>query len=326
MQGKLLELTANALAAHGVTRTSRVLAAVSGGPDSLALFSVLHRLHAKGTFLFLAAAHVDHALRPASALEARAVGRYAEEWGVPLHTVRLDTGAFAKAHKMGIEEAARTLRYRYFEDVAREHRFDFVLTAHTANDQAETLLMHIVRGAGVRGMSGIPPDRSLGSAVLLRPWLTVAKPEVLAYLRDMDLHASHDESNEDLSFQRNRVRHVVLPAMEAAWPDRSPVHALASLAERMRELSDYLAPALQSLLERVKTEGGLSIAELQALSGFPFHAVLEAWIETESPGYRLSSEETERIETWLATKPSALELRGGLRLEKDKQILRLHVR
>ena len=237
----LTEPTRAALASLGVTSDSKLLVAVSGGPDSLALAHVLQSLRGTGAFAEVTVAHLNHGIRKADAeLEEDAVRRYCDEWKISFEVTRVNTMRAVEKEKTWIEETARKQRYEFFEALVKAQGFDFVLTAHTANDQAETVLMHLVRGAGVRGLAGIPPKRKLGSAYLLRPWLDVMKNEILDYIEEFHLAPMHDTSNDELSYQRNRVRHNVMPVIAEAWPNRSPVQAIAGLAERMRELSTFL--------------------------------------------------------------------------------------
>ena len=153
------------LASLGVTSDSKLLIAVSGGPDSLALLHVMQSMLGMGAFAGIAVAHVNHKLRePASDEEEETVRKYCEDWNVPFFLKRVDTSHISEKEKTGIEETARNLRYQFFEELIEMHGFDFVLTAHTANDQAETVLLNMVRGAGVSGLGGIPPKRMLAHA------------------------------------------------------------------------------------------------------------------------------------------------------------------
>ncbi|MFI5200978.1 MAG: tRNA lysidine(34) synthetase TilS [Candidatus Kapaibacterium sp.] len=318
----LTEKTRAALASLGASSDSKLLVAVSGGPDSLAMAHVLQSLRGRGAFQDVAVAHVNHGIRKdAAEREENAVRRYCEEWKVAFEVKRVHTMRIAQKEKIGIEETARKQRYDFFEELSKLHGFDFILTAHTANDQAETVLMHLVRGAGVRGLAGILPKRKLGSAYLLRPWLDVTRNEILDYLEEFHLFGMHDTSNDELSYQRNRVRHKVMPVIAEVWPDRSPVRAIAGLAERMRELSIFLDTLTEETLDELREGGGLSLTGLKHLRGFPLHAVIETWIARTIGLYSLSAQETYRIEQWLDSKSKTTELHGGVRLKKASTIL-----
>jgi tRNA(Ile)-lysidine synthetase-like protein len=320
----MIEKSKHSLESLGVNRDSKLLVAVSGGPDSLALLHVLHSLRNAGSFASLAVAHVNHLIRtPDSDIEEASVRTYCKAWEVPFLLKRVDTLQIAEKEKTGVEETARNLRYQFFKELIASHRFDFVLTAHTANDQAETVLLNMIRGAGVRGLAGIPSKRKLGNGYILRPWLDITKAEILEYLRQNNIVPEHDTSNDELTFQRNRVRHKVMPVLGEVWPDRSPIKSLAAMASRMRELSHFLDTLARKELLKLKLDGGLSIDGVKHLHEFLLHTVLETWIQQEFGHYGLTSEEAERIEMWLDSVSPRMELRRGLSLRKDGPVLRL---
>jgi tRNA(Ile)-lysidine synthetase-like protein len=321
---ELVSKTRIALARLGIMSESKLLVAVSGGPDSLALFHVLQSLRGSGAFESIAVAHVNHGLRePGSNQEEEAVRKYCEAWDVPFLLQRMQTAKISEKEKTGIEETARKQRYQFFEALIKLHGFDFVLTAHNANDQAETVILNMIRGAGVRGLAGIPPKRKLANASIIRPWLDVTKTEIMEYLHEHDLVAEYDTSNDELTYQRNRVRHKVMPVLAEVWPDRSTVKSLAALASRMRELSHFLDKQTRQELLKLEMDGGLSLSGINSLNGFLTHTVIEAWIHNEFGHYGLTSEETSRICDWLTSVSPRMELRRGLSLRKDGPVLRL---
>jgi bifunctional protein TilS/HprT len=316
--------TLYALASLGITGDTKLLLAVSGGPDSLSLLHVVQSVRGTGAFADISVAHVNHHLRePASNIEEAIVRRYCEEWNVPVYVSSVPTAHIAEIEKSGIEETARKLRYQFFETLVETHGFDFVLTAHTANDQAETVILNMMRGAGVRGLAGIPPKRKLGNSYIIRPWLDVTRSEISEYLREHRIIAAHDTSNDELTYQRNRVRHKVMPILAEVWPDRSPVKSLSSLATRMRELSHFLDQQARSELKKLEMDGGLSLEGLKSVHPFLLHITFEIWIHRQFGHYGLSSEESSRIADWLSTVSPRMELRKGLSLRKDGNVLRL---
>lgn len=189
----------------------------SGGPDSAA---ALHALHAAGWPLL--AAHLDHGLRPESAGEAQAAAAVAAGYGVGFASQRVDVAALAAMNGQTIEEAAREARYAFLFGLAREHNAQAVVVAHNADDQAETILMHLLRGAGPQGLQGMPdiwlPNPWSESVALVRPLLSTSRQAVLAYCEAHQLAVLHDPSNEDPAFFRNKVRHELLPRMEQFAP------------------------------------------------------------------------------------------------------------
>ncbi len=321
----LVEQTLGSLESLGVASKSRLVVGISGGPDSVALAHVLLQLKLTGAMGEVILAHVNHGLRSAASdADQELVSEYAKKWNVPIEITRVDTAARALKEKKGIEETARKIRYEFFEEAARKHGAQYIVTAHTANDQAETVIMHAVRGAGVRGLSGIPNSRRLGNLHIIRPWLDVTRDEIEKYLIDQELHVGRDASNETLDYQRNRVRHKVIPALAEAYPDRSPMRALAGLARRMAELDKFLSALAEEKLEvLLLPDGAIKISGLRNLHGYPLHGVLEAWITRQAGRYRLTELETRKIERFLASTGRRAELRNGIVLVKKKDALRM---
>ena len=193
----------------------RVLAAVSGGADSVALLYWLCAECAAGRVAGVAAAHLHHGLRGEEADRDEAfVRRLCEKRGVPLHIRREDVGARAKEAGEGIEEAGRRLRYAFFDEIARTEGYDRIATAHTLSDNVETVLLHMTRGCGPDGLCGIAPSRGR----LIRPLLTCTREEVEAYCRACGLDFVTDSTNADVAYARNRVRGRVVPELERINP------------------------------------------------------------------------------------------------------------
>ncbi len=213
----------------------RVLAAVSGGPDSVCLAHFLAAMsRRKGFALFLV--HVHHGLRGRAADRdadhVRALGR---TLGVPVSVARAPVAAAARRRRMGLEEAARKLRYAAIARAARRLRCGKAAVGHQLDDQAETVLLHLLRGTRLAALAAMPPRRALSPGIeLLRPLLDLRRAEVQAYLEVHGLKARRDASNRSLKFTRNWVRHRLLPLLEQKQP-RVREH-LASLAEQVRSL------------------------------------------------------------------------------------------
>ncbi|HEX4047348.1 MAG TPA: tRNA lysidine(34) synthetase TilS [Elusimicrobiota bacterium] len=197
----------------------RVLAAVSGGPDSVVLAHWLS-VQARRKGLTVALLHVNHGLRgKAAERDAEFVRRLGARLGLRVAVVRADVAGRARKDGLGLEEAGRKERYRALLARARRGRFDAVATGHQLDDQAETLLLHLLRGTSLEGLGGIPPRRPLAPGVeLIRPLLPLSRAEIMAYLEVHGLEWRDDRSNRDAKFTRNWVRRDVLPLLEARAP------------------------------------------------------------------------------------------------------------
>lgn len=252
---------------HGLLRRGdRVVVGVSGGPDSLALLHALREL-AVPWRLRLTVAHVDHALRRTSARDGAFVRRMALALGLPFHSTRVDIGRLAKRRKISVEEAGRLARYSFFHRVALATRSRVVTVGHQRDDQAETVLLRLVRGASGSGLAGIAPARPLddplgfrrpSKVVLIRPLLDRSRAEIEAFLDWRGIRALRDPSNADADFTRNRVRRELLPLLERRFNPR----ITAALARAALALAEDDA-VLESLAERVRSP--LRIAALARL-------------------------------------------------------------
>jgi len=226
-----------------------LILAVSGGADSLAM---THLLLNAGISPQLIVAHLDHAIRPDSAIDAHFVQQMAGQWGLPCQLGRVDVPALARQSASSLEEAARTARYQFLASVAQAHHTRLVLTAHHADDQVETILMHLLRGSGLAGLRGMQPVSPLPTAPdkwLLRPLLLAERSAIDAYLQHYQITPRQDPSNQDTTFFRNRLRHHIIPALEQVSPQlRSRLGQLASVVAADY---DFLESACRQQLERL---------------------------------------------------------------------------
>ncbi len=250
------------IAARGlIRRGERVLVGVSGGADSVTL---LHMLASWRELLALSlcAVHVDHQLRPESARDAAWVRQLAARLQIPLIVERRDVQARCREHGWSLEDGARRVRYQCFASAAAQHSAHVLALAHTADDQAETVLMRLLRGSGLTGLSGIPMTRPLERVRVVRPLLSVWRQELLAYLRHHELSYRDDASNEDVRFTRNRIRHQLLPLLERDYNPQTK-SVLVQLAEQCRDDSAYLehlAGRHWKRLAKISRSGEVAIA------------------------------------------------------------------
>ena len=232
---------------------SRVLCAVSGGADSMCL---LHWLHSQPD-LELFAAHFEHGIRGEESLrDAAFVETFCRQQGIPCVTEHGDVPALAREKGLGLEEAARELRYAFLERTAGELQCDWILTAHNADDNAETVLLNLCRGAGIAGLSGIPPERGR----ILRPLLHCTREEIEAYLRDNGVPHVEDSSNESPAFSRNRIRQQVMPVLRTLNPRVS--EAVLRSSRLLRQDGDCLDQLAEDYLQSQKDGDSLVLSEL----------------------------------------------------------------
>jgi tRNA(Ile)-lysidine synthase len=228
-----------------LTRGERVLVAVSGGPDSLALLHVLSSLREDLGLNWLGAAHADHGLRGSDSDGDREfVENFCSSNDIPLTVSRLDVRAIRETLGIGMEEAARLARYQFLEKAAIEAPASKIATAHTQDDRVETVLHHIIRGTGLEGLKGIPYQREH----FIRPLLDATRKDVEAYCAMHGLAPRIDASNDDTAIStRNRIRHELLPVLERDF-NSNVRRAIVTLSEIAVRDSEYLIGAAEKLL------------------------------------------------------------------------------
>jgi tRNA(Ile)-lysidine synthase len=225
---------------------TRILAAVSGGSDSVALVHMLHELADAGELNLVGVAHFNHQLRPAADDDERFAAGVADALGLEFLSDRADVAARARLEKRSIEDAARTARHEFLERSRLTAGADVVALGHTRDDQAETVLLRLTRGAGPRGLAGMHPR----NGHLVRPLLGCRRQELRAWLADRRLAFVEDETNSDVRIPRNRVRAELLPLLEARF-NPAIVDALADQAEIARETWAWMHALTADLDARV---------------------------------------------------------------------------
>lgn len=232
-------------------RPEGVVVAVSGGADSTALLLALDELiRAKRYETEIVIAHLDHRLRSHSRQDAEWVAELSKKLGHKVVIGAADVRQRAKATADNLEQAARQMRYEFFERVARENKVSVVVTAHTLDDQAETVLLRLIRGSAADGLAGMEPSRQLSpdsEIMLVRPLITWARrsdTERYCLLRKIEFRS--DEMNEDVRFDRVKVRKQLLPLMQSF--NSRVVEALGRSAVLLREDAEFLAESAQALL------------------------------------------------------------------------------
>ena len=294
----LLQAILRTIQRHNLfTPGDAVLAGVSGGPDSVALLHLLLRL-AERFPLTLGIAHLNHGLRgDDSDRDARFVAELASTLNLPLHTDRRDVPHLRREWRLSTEEAARRARYEFFEETAVRHRFDKVALGHHADDNAELVLMNLLRGAGPLGLSGIPPARE---GRYVRPLLDLNHAQILKFIKENNILYVTDASNADTAYTRNRIRQRLIPLLQREYnPDVLP--ALSRLAGIFRAEEAWLAPLVQDLFNGcVLTEGEdgvtLSVPELRRLAEAPRRRVVrQAILRVKGSLRRINLQHIDRL-------------------------------
>jgi tRNA(Ile)-lysidine synthase len=330
-------------------RELHVLLAVSGGPDSVALLrAALAAKREAGGRGRLFAAHLNHGLRGAAADDQAWVETLCGRFEIPVEVGAADVSAIAIEQGEGWECAARTARYEFLGRTAERLGARFVATGHTADDQVETVLQRFLRGTGVAGLAGMPSTRPLTPTVtLVRPLLGVRRREVLRYLRDLSQDYRHDETNDDLQFTRNRLRHEILPLLRTADShdlDRNIIR-LAQQASEWQAAIESLAVPLLARCASLSPPAGKVPAADAAFIGRPSRAeevridcrplvgqpelligevCKSAWSAAGWPLKAMGYEEWQRL-VRLVTDPAALhiDLPGGIHGARTADILSL---
>jgi len=224
---------------HGmIERHDRIVAGVSGGADSVCLLLLLQKYAGKVPFA-LSVVHVNHGIRAEAGEDAGYVEAMCAKMGIPFSLTAVDVHGLALAEKCSEEDMGRRVRYEAFRRAAEETGSTRIAVAHNSNDNAETMLFHLFRGSGMRGMCGIAPVREDGTRKIIRPVLCLERWEVEAYLRERQVHWCMDGTNNGDGYCRNRIRHHILPYAEREIAAGAVEHMRQS-AEMLREAEDFL--------------------------------------------------------------------------------------
>lgn len=292
-----------------------LILAVSGGGDSMAM---LHA-YANETWDFpLYVAHVHHGLRPESDEEAVLVEEYCSRLGIDckvFHTSVKD--AMQKGET--VESAARRLRYGFFKTYAQQVGATHLATAHTLDDQCETVLLHLIHGSGAKGLCGISPLRKEDGITLIRPLLQWEKRDILQYCTAHSIPFVNDPSNEDLSFTRNRIRHVILPEMEKINPNLR--QTVGRTAEIMQHQQQALTQRAEEFLATYPSQ--IPADRLTELPRGEQAEILRSWFE--SKGKILSYEQTEQALALLQKPTGTVEFDRRYRLHLGQNQLTVTV-
>jgi len=287
-----------------------VLVGVSGGSDSVALTRLLLDLSEHGGFVVVGLAHLNHGLRPTADRDEAFCRAFATRHGLSLDVERADVRAYSASQAVSLEDAGRRLRYAFLERAATLLRADRIAVGHTQDDQAETFLLKLMRGAGLTGLAGIYPRRG----AVVRPLLDVRDADLQAYLVSQAEFWIEDETNADVENPRNRVRHRVLPELDlAAGGSTQPAIARAAAlirddAQWLDELADERFRALAS-----DTETGLEL-DIPGLTTSPspvLRRVLLRALRTAAGGREVGLDHVEAVTALLGRTSGGVDVPGS---------------
>lgn len=239
-------------------RNERILVGVSGGPDSVALLYCLVSLQ-KEFKLKLYVAHLDHCLRVQSNRDAEFVRKIAKNFNLPITVSRVDVKRLSA--KGSLEEIARNARHKFFARVAKKYSLKKIALGHNRDDQAETILMRILRGSGLNGLRGIAAKRDIQGLTFVRPLIEISRKEIESFLKQNRINAQIDSTNLKPIFFRNRVRYGLIPVLESKF-DRNIRNKLSTLAQVISADYEYLDNEAKKKIKKIlisKTKSALCL-------------------------------------------------------------------
>jgi len=302
-----------------------VLVAVSGGPDSVALVHLLNTIAGEYA-LQLAVAHLNHCLRAQeSELDAEFVADLAGDFDLPCYLEKKDVAAFQRCRRLSPEEAARQVRYEFYDAVAAKNGFNKIALGHHADDNAELVLMNLLRGSGPLGLSGIAPIRD---NKIVRPLIHLKRSEILDYISEKKITFVTDSSNTDPAFRRNKIRHYLIPELKKSY-NPAIVDSLNRLGEIMRAEDQWVDAAIEPVFTDCvlsRASDRISLA-LPGVNGMDLAAgrriIRKAIFSVKQDLRRITFSHVDAV-LELAKKGqacSSLDLPGGIRVIKDAGVL-----
>ena len=310
-------------AGHADSSEVAILAAVSGGLDSMVLLDLLHRLSLETGFR-LAVAHLEHQLRPESAADAAFVALAASSRGLDYIGDAAGVEAYARQYGLSLEDAGRRLRYRFLRRAARLKSCGRVALGHHADDQAETVLMRMLRGSGTRGLGGMRAERE---GLFFRPLLDLTREEIDSYASAREITYRRDASNEDVRYTRNRLRLELMPQLLRFNPQLTTT--LGRTARLLQADEDYLCAAADEAEQRCVLTRGARTAVLDVGVLLSYHlaigrrvirSVLQALSASEGPS---DFNSVEAVFDCLRSRHGIRSIRGNLRVQRGGDLLYL---
>lgn len=243
-----------------INEGDKLVVAVSGGPDSMCLVDNLLSLRDSMNFE-LVVAHVNHGIRANSTIDEEYVDNYCKTRNIPCFILHSDIPKKAKEEKIGLEEAGRVDRYEFFDEILAKTKSNKIAIAHNSNDNVETILMNVLRGSGTSGLKGIEPIKN---NKYIRPLIECERFEIEDYCERKKLNPRHDESNDDNTYTRNKIRNIVIPYIQMEF-NPNFINTINRLSEISQEESKYIEEMTSKAFDDVVLESNIDITDKDSL-------------------------------------------------------------
>lgn len=302
-----------------IKKNDKIVIGVSGGPDSVTLVYLLNKL-SKELNLSLHIAHLDHMLRIDSYKDAEFVSDLARKMNIPVTCAQLNIKALSK--KGSLEEIARNARLGFLFRVAREIKADKIALGHNLDDQAETVLMRILRGTGLYGLSGILPERQIYGYTIIRPLIEINRKEIEAFLKKKKIKPRIDISNVEDIYLRNKIRNKLLPSLQKKY-NSNIKEVLANMAQSLGTDYDYLQSVCNRIIRGMKGSR-IGLNELRRLHPAIQRLIFRQTIaRLQGNTRRITFQHIREIEDLVSSRPvnSIVDLPKGISVKKDRKYL-----
>ena len=228
-----------------IEKNDSIVVGVSGGPDSMTLLSILLKLKEEFN-LKIYVAHVNHMLRENAIKDEEYVKKFCEKNNIEMFIKKANISEIAKKEKIGLEEAGRNIRYNFFEEVLKNTKSNKIAIAHNLNDKAETIIMNTLRGSGVSGLKGIEAKRKK----YIRPLIEIERYEIEKYCIENEINPRHDESNDDNTYTRNKIRNIIIPYIRNEF-NPNIIKTLNRLSEIIKEEDEYVQSETEKIFKEI---------------------------------------------------------------------------
>jgi len=233
-----------------IEKQDNIVVAVSGGPDSMCLLDFLYCLKQKKEFE-ITVAHINHMIRVEADEETEYVKKYCDDRKIPFFVKKIDVVSLAKENKIGTEEMGRLIRYKFFNEVAQKINANKIAIAHNLNDNAETVLLNLLRGSGIRGLKGIEVKRKEKEIEYIQPLREASRNQIEEYCEKRKLNPKIDKSNFENIYNRNKIRNILIPMIEKEF-NSNIVQTLNRLSEIAKDEDDYFSQIIEQEYEKIK--------------------------------------------------------------------------